>query len=306
MTSLGTNKFTINVDTTDAVAYQMLNLVFTTDEVANVFVGTTSASGGTTDVTAPGFEPDIVFFTTIGATTQGAFNHAIFNFGVCINDGTPTQKGASWSSRDAQGTSVTSMKLHSATTGGQVYNGAEAWAATISAFDSSGFTISDTTADLVNYMAIKFANATPSMALFNVTTPSGTDAYAETTPGFTPDFGMLALIDVQFVDSLTTSRDYMSLCMFDGTTTRSISIADDAGQTNTDTDSIIATSWYAYRQGAVSIDQNFSAFDSLGWDFTYVANPPSDRVAFGLALADLTAAGGGFQPAWAVNSTVTL
>ncbi len=172
-------------------------------------VPTTASSS--TDVTDPGFEPDIVLVATSDGIAIDSANGASWNensFGVVHNDGggTITNRGIFDQYQDSV-TTTNPSAYYSATyclgdlntTGGTTQ-----WEASLTAFDSSGFSITTsgtggaTSTDAI-YLALKFANH--SSGVITHTTPTSTGNDAETGFGFTPQFVMMGMGFHEAVDT---------------------------------------------------------------------------------------------------------
>lgn len=254
----------------------------------NAHVGTlTVDNGNTVDVTAPGFEPDGVFLGCIGDTDTTYSPTLHQSFGCAINDGLDTQRHTQIYSADASGTMNTMAEVRSDTVAGQGGNDAFAWNGPVSDFDANGFSFTGATAgdaDIVMYFA--FALGGGEASLFTTTWPTSGN-YAETTPGFTPIFGMInSVVGVSTINSLATSGVWgWSLAAFDDTNIYTVNAVDEDGLATADTATMSSD-----QLRILDIDQSDEviassyAFDADGWDFTLSTNPASAFLGWGLAI----------------------
>ncbi|RJR27994.1 hypothetical protein C4561_00620 [candidate division WWE3 bacterium] len=198
-TSLGTAEFTqfltngvrINWTTTPTSAWHLTVVLFAGSGL-QAYAGTQGL--GTTqdsafDITAPGFQPDIIFGTN---GTVGSTQFYLSSFGVATYNGsTITQHALAnrFTYISSQGAPATRY-IDTGIVGGAQVNGNLVWYGELSAFDSSGFTITTRSGGASNatffYLALDVSSSSSWVGTH--TTPTSTGNYAETAPGFTPQF----------------------------------------------------------------------------------------------------------------------
>lgn len=281
----------LNIDQAVPAARKATVILLKSADIANVYVGSASLSTGANDITAPGFEPDLVLMTSTGNATAppNTAVHSIFSFGVGVNDGADTQRAFLLSGVDASATSTNTTYLTDAGITGQAFNGALNWRGTISGYDSSGFTITpnvNPSSDYVFYIAVKFSAST-NISLFDVTIPT-TGNYAETSPGFLPEFGMLfGVAGPTALNTVTTANNYGAfVSAFDSNGIRTLSSASQDAQATSNSASYSSDSLKILDDDAstVSVVSSGYAFDADGWDFTLTTNPAVAVIGFGLAI----------------------
>lgn len=270
-------------------AYQA-GIIIVLIKADNVYADTVSiASAGSTNITAPGFEPNYVFCTyqAYNGTTGTGANWRN-QFGMCANDGdTVTQAGLrqvhdnNSASGSVQGSIGTTSVL------GSVYAAGSAHI-TLSDFDSDGFTLNVATGivnSYMRYLAIGDAdNGEGKVAAIQAPNSTGDEAYT----GFPNKPKYLFLVTSEY-DNLNTqdsddTRNVMGISVVDGVNNSFFTTFDDDGAATTDT---------ACRSGAgiKSFDQTdktgydhvatLSSFDSEGFTLNYTT---AGRTSYWIAM----------------------
>ena len=242
------------------------------------------------DINTVGFEPDVVFMTTVGGNSPppNALSQAIYTFGAALNDGSATQRISAMSSVSAQSSSVVSGYIGNTKITGQQYNDAVSWLGTIGSFDSSGFSITPSasaSSDIVYFLCLKFAN-NPGLALFDVSLPTSGN-YAETTPGFEPIFGLISsVVGPSTRNAVYSGSVGYSVAAFDASTiaAQNATDKDAAGTTVSKSLSSDALRILDGDGSTISVAASSYALDSSGWDFTLTTNPSSAVLGWGLAI----------------------
>jgi hypothetical protein len=262
------------------------------DDVADAYVNIKDDLGtGTSAVSVEdaGFEPDLMFATCTGSPTiDNNAAHTIFSFGVAHNDTSIVQKGVFIDSRDGSSPSNVSSQISNANITGQQTNGTLSWGGAVTSFTSTGVEITPSSSagsDIIGYLMLRFTN-NPDVSLFDMSWPTSGN-YAETTPGFTPNFGMICSLQGPTARNTVTNDSLgLSLMAFDsnGVYTTTQTIEDGANPTNTNN---LASDQARILDEAGSSDAVLAssyAFDSDGWDFTLSTNPSASLLGFGLAI----------------------
>lgn len=282
----------INVDAAAGSAVLCTCILVGGSDVSNAYVNYKDDLGtGTSavDITDPGFEPDLVFITGIGNSSIAGTTQSIFSFGVGHNDGVDTQRVSMINSVTGSGTSLTTAYVGNDSITGQIHSGALSWDGVIGAYDASGFSITPNSSaglDIVFYLALKFTN-NPDIDLFDLTIPTSGN-YAETNPGFTPNFGLICGVQGP------TARNSVSIT---SQLSAFISAFDDNGiYTTSGTDEDAASTMVCkslssdqfrvldYQGSADAALASGYAFDSSGWDFTLSTNPGAAILGWGVAV----------------------
>jgi hypothetical protein len=261
-------------------------------------VGVTAhdGAGGTVNVTAPGFQPDLVFYLTNGLASGTDDSSAQYGtFGVAHNDGsTLTQHCVSWASTTGVGTSVVNNSVNDDCIGRVYYNdGSISRKDTISDFDSSGFSItpsSGTPASRFIYLALKLPDPDDAYVAIkdSKTLTTGTQAY--TGAGFTPILlGLFGNTDTSTNSTSSTPSGGMSFGWADATVEQSLIFCDEDNEGTSDvvsrydSDDILNL---RLDDDAVDAVAAFSSFDSDGWTLNYSDPSSSARKMLAFALGN--------------------
>lgn len=263
-------------------------------DVANVYcnsyddLGTTAS---TTDITDPGFEPDLLFLATANLSTapDSRASHYLPCYGVALNDGSATQRSMSIYADDLVGTADNASYISNAYGVCRIQSSGVDWGGTVG-FASDGFSVT-TSADPSNcilyYLAIEFTN-NPDLALFDLTIPTSGN-YAETTPEFTPNFGYIALLHgPSSRNSIDSSSAYgYAIAAFDENNSYTASVSNEDGVTTTNTNTYYATTTdlaLLDDTGTMAVAASSYTLTSYGWDFLLSTNPSSPVLGWGLAI----------------------
>jgi hypothetical protein len=206
-----TNGIRINWASGEAPSTAYLINVMFFSGVTNVDVGNIAAPTtveGTVDITAIGFEPEIVFgvYGSQIAGDSGSPGHIRSSFGVVHNGTGITQRSTGWQWRNGILTSDDRANISETYFCRTVANTGASYEMSLNAesFDSSGFTIrakDGARADSDFYwFALDFGGEI-GLSLHTTTTPTSTGEQEDTTPGFTPQ---ALVIGPTLLDSVDT------------------------------------------------------------------------------------------------------
>ena len=135
-------RITCDVDNTSTERYATVILFKGT---TNAYVGVQDLGTGTSavDVTAPSFKPSIVFFAGVGAAIGTAASNAILSLGVAHNNSSDviSQGYISVSDSDGKSTANSNSYASDSSIANQQHTDTLTYEVTISAFDSSGFSL---------------------------------------------------------------------------------------------------------------------------------------------------------------------
>lgn len=282
----------VRIEVSDQSPSAFLCTVILFKGTSNAYVGDVGLGNGTSpiDVTAPGFEPDLVFaLNAAGGAANHSATHFSMSFGVGINDGVDTQRLISQSTNDGQANGYVTAAIRNDVISSQILSGGQQWLATIGSYDASGFSITpsaDSFGDFVNYLAIKFTDNL-NIDLFDATYPSSGN-YVESTPGFQPDFGLLAFSTGPSARNTPsrTNAGALSLTAFDDTSIYSSCVSDEDGPTTTESHSYSDTNLKALTDMGATTQISTSSYslDSGGWTFTRSGGGADTTLGFGLAI----------------------
>lgn len=299
-TAFITNGVTINI-TTASSAY-LLEAVFLAGADVSAYAASVSL-GNTldlaTDVTAPGFRPDIVLTAMVHATNNTSSSEARFSFGVVRDaSGSVTQRSIAYRNTDAQAAVATHSVVSDAygictlTSGGAIQ-----WGGEFSGFDASGFTVTTRVAASSNsvlcYLALKLTNADTSVYTFS--TPTATGSQATTTPAFEPQFVMVGLTHGATVNTVESDTDGEEFGL--GAWTESgqffAMMSDDDAALDSNTYSCDDNQALQLKDGsgAAVLAATLTSLDPTGYTLNYTAVNASARRGFALAIE--TTSGGG-------------
>ncbi len=292
--------FDFNSYITDGVRFDINNAPTTATLCTFYFIGGTDVSDtyfgvhnlgtGTSaqDITAPGFEPTVVFGLNIGAGGTTTETQSLLSFGIATNN-TPIEQGCvNVYSKHQQSTTVTRSSLLNNRFLTQTVE-SESYNVTVSDFDASGFSVtssSSASSDDIIYLAIK-ATSTPSVSLDFIDGPTATGDYTYSAPSFRPASGLLAMTNNT---TLNTIQDGMSFCLygFSADNEDSNSVSGQNGSANAVAKCSISEGLYHLDQdGTVLHDGKFNYFDSTGGSITFTTAPGTARKMMLLSIGQI-------------------
>lgn len=242
------------------------------------------------DITSPGFEPDIVFFSSAGkgGTVPGGDEFFQPAFGIWVNDGSDTQRAFMAYQADGSALTVVRSGVYDTFAIGQMASGGTTtYQVTVGSADASGFSVTpsaSTSSDYCAYLALKLTGL--NVSLFNLSIPTSGD-YAETTPGFTPNFGLIAsLVGPTSRNTGNAANTTIAITAFDGSSIFTTSISSEHNNTTSNENSYADNS-LSFQKGdssGLAVDSSGYAFDADGWDFTLTTNPAAAVLGWGLAI----------------------
>jgi len=303
-TSWLTDGVQINWATAPGSAYLLTVILFAgSDLSAHVNYAQISATVDTpTDVTDPGFEPDVVIAITSGQLWPAQTgDNAEFSLGFVHNDGASgiTQRSANWMLRD--GLATTDVKSYVEDSGGAQqcswFGNAQTLYVDFEDFDSGGFSITPRTAGgnrRIAYLALSMGGAVSSW-VGTYSTPTSTGSDSETGPAFTPQavlalgtmmesfdsFDATALSGARMVAAWDANDQYAvsANCEDNVATSNTQSLSDDVAIELPDDD------------GAAGLTASFTSFDANGWTLNYSAVEATAKLFLALAIGAEAAAG---------------
>lgn len=284
----------LNYSVAPASAYRVSCTLFG-GEVAQAYVGseTTPATIDTgTDVTAPGFQPDVVFvinndsqaFNDISTTNLGMS----FGFAVRNAAGNPhPQMNQSWI--DINGVTTTNVQGRTGDAfAGRVGNGSTQ--IELQDFDSSGFTAMTRTvgaATTFGYLALRLNGVSAKVLSFDSPTATGNDAI--TGVGFKPAGAIFSFSSATGVNTTYSDGDAEAwgMSMLTSTAQWCLGANSDDAVTTSNSDTITNSAPVCLRKdGAVEYAASFTSFDTDGFTLNYGTVDASARQLIGLFLSE--------------------
>lgn len=288
---------TINVSDAFTAAHFVTVVLFNQTVGAYCSIASLNATqDGTTDVTAPGFTPDVVFgfHRSNNAAVDAKDVDAHLGFGIAINDGSDTQFSYAFSANDGQavttdidqrvGTNRIAVAVNSA--------GTFTYSVEVDAFDGSGFTL--ITRDAVSpsvsflcYLALKYAPGFQ-QALAQLDSPTGTGTQSVTFPGFKPQFALTVVNNVTTVDSDLTTTGIFGFSLMTQNTQMSVGMWDEdnitLGVSNVGTISDDQAINVLDQAQASYFVATLTGFTSTGWDWSFSTTQAAARQWISYAL----------------------
>ncbi len=261
------------------------------------------------DVTDPGFQPDIVIAAMarlVDLPPDDSQSHSV-SIGVAHFDGASTIVQRCWNSASQVGLGTSNVSgVHKENritevpiaTGASVDVGAE-----ISAFDSSGFSLTARNAsgvsEAVYYLALSFGGAVNSYVETHKT-PVTTGDDADTGPGFTPQFVMLGTTLLEATGTYETAGlgGQVGISVMDGKTEYALSmnsrdaIGDSECQSLNDASAIAMPD----HLGVLEVEATFVSFDPLGFTLNYSNHAEVSNFWWVLAIEGFTPAPKVYRP----------
>lgn len=284
----------VRVNWTDAPpsAYLVTCILFGGSGVSNVYVDDFTTPGvvdTAQDITAPGFQPDVVIsFSAINAFNDTNSSTARPSLGFAVRDGSDTQRSASWTETDNASPAANILVVDTNSVARNATGGAGAAEAQVTDWDANGFSIyqrANTTVLEGIFFCFKLNGLSAKVA--TVATPTSTGSNSVTGVGFTPQFCMLGLTSALLVD--TVYSDDNAECFGVGVATPSLSssltmFAED-GSTDSDATNMIDNKIIRIRKDRADfITATLTGFTSDGMTLNYTVVDASARQQIGLFI----------------------
>ena len=213
------------------------------DLTVDVGITTAHASSGSSVSPTVSAEPDLIHFAGVGLASdnQTAADHAIINYGVAWNDTTPVNAGVAYANRNGSGNTEIGSVVYTDRVGGQIIWSGETWAAEVTAFSSSSFTLTTrdgaSGSDRLIWMSLNVGGGDAWAGEVELPTSAAAD-WNPTNPSFEPVSGGLAITNLTANDSHSTGSSAIQLSAFDGTRNFATSIASRDNVASSQEDSI--------------------------------------------------------------------
>lgn len=236
-----------------------------------------------------GFQPDVVIlFGDLRAVNNNTVTDVGYTFGIATGDGTQRCVVGSEASAITTATPyqaiLTNRAAASMTTGG-----AFSYGLTVGGFSSTGFTVTPSASagsQAVFYLALKFTGR--SVKIKDINTPTSTGAQAITGVGFTPQFALAVLTNLEATDPTfpLATDDLMgglSFCAI-GDEQWSVTGRTDSGNPTPDTQgNMQANALYGSSATAIgTIVASLTSFDADGMTLNYSAAAATAKKGFAL------------------------
>lgn len=256
------------------------------------------AEDNAVDVTAPGFEPDLVLTAAANNLAADVISSVVRNtYGVIHNNGAVTQRSFTFYSANGEATSALAARYTESyggmliTSSGNLDSGY-----VFSGFDANGYTITTVNAGANNttlgYLALNFNGAVSSW-VGTMDTPTSTGNDVQTGPNFTPQIVALGMTSAQALDTAYTDGDagVIGFSVFDADDEYSNTVADEDAQATSDTQCVSDDQ-------AVHLDEHdgtpghaatFVTLDAIGWTLNFSATLGAARKWWAWAIEDAQA-----------------
>jgi hypothetical protein len=287
----------VEVDITNSFNdnYYVTAVLFGGDTDLTVYADFLSAppdSGGFTDYSDPGFQPDLILFGSTG--TSSTSSDARISVGAAIRSPSLVNRASAMMATDSAGTSETASYIASARCVVNLESSALSRSYSVEEFQANGFRLRHHTGASsgnipVGYLALKMNDV--STYLGTMDAPSSTGDDAQTGPGFTPQFVMLGEVDDGAVDTVYENGAF-AIGVFDedgDEATQGQSDEDAQGTTDTQCMAHSRAAYFADEAGTIIHDAQFSTMDANGWTLNFST---ATRAAKWWALAIETEAAG--------------
>lgn len=251
-----------------------------------------------TNITAPGFEPDIVFASIGGELISLGDQSSTWeqSVGIVENGASIVQRThiVRWNNGSASGDPVAHIR-NDAGCGRLFSAGGLDWRGEFANFDASGFSVISRNGGANDAQFCYLALALGGVASFSLDTeasPTSTGNNATTNPGFTPQVVVGVQSYLQSFNSADGSADAgaWGISAFTGSTELCVSVADEnaAGTTNTqsytDTDAIDVPN----DDGTVALEASFVSMDANGYTLNWIDVEAAARQGFFVAIEQIT------------------
>jgi hypothetical protein len=286
--SMDADGFTINIgdDFTDPASPLVHYIAFGGDDLS-VDAGTVDLADvvdTSVDVTAPGFEPDVVITSFLGVLLDldGDTSNDVhsFSLGWAVNpdrQASGNQFSMMTAGRDGQTGGDSYSRFDNVRAGTSHRDSAIDASYEIGTFDASGFDVTTrlapaTTNEIMGYLALNLGATNPQVYTTARTarTASGNDV--ETGAGFQPIFLMGIGSAAVTTANSNTNAGSMAVGITDGTNSLSLMrFDDDALNPSNNANRVTNTQFMSANSdsGAIDWEATFTSFDSNGWTINY-------------------------------------
>ncbi len=286
-----TNGIRINWTDAPAAAYLLTVVLFAgTDLSVDVdSIGMGNVVDTATDITAPGFTPDVIF-----CFIQGSHNSNPRGFGMAHFDGvsTITQRCVTVNDRDNRTTTQQYLIIQTDRVVEQRLGafGLDYYVV-LSDFDANGFTVTNRSDgannDSFTYLALNFGGAVSSwVGTHNTGTSTGN--VSDTGPGFTPQFvfQMLSLAEATATQYTANRAGSIGFSAIDANNEYTTIVSSEDAVTTTNTQSLSDDRAIVVPDddGTLDIEATFVSFDANGWTVNYSNAPATAKLFFALAI----------------------
>lgn len=245
-----------------------------TNAHASSFTGPTS--GGTIDVTAPGFEPDFLILAHTGQGSTGGSGFAYPSIGFAVNDGSDTCRWLGSRTRNAVATTDVCVGIRNDAGMGEMNFSSAAFGYYVSfdTYDSSGFTCrhegGGDADELIYYLAIETSR---DVWVGDFDTPTATGSEDYTSSDFTPNMTAVnepesMLLGISYHTAMNTATEGgnagggLAMAVFDGSTARCFAFNDEHNLATSNTQSLTVNAPINLPQddGSTGIEASFTSF----------------------------------------------
>jgi len=263
------------------VGYYITVILFGGDDLSADVHECAPATGGT-NITAPGFEPDLLIVVGVANPIPASGTHAILSLGLVSGGVSPVNRAVMFESEDDVAATEINVSVREDACCGQIHADAVTWKASAGTFDADGYTMTsdnDVSGDEVAVLALNFGGAVDCW-VGTMDTPTSTGDDAQTGPSFTPQFVLLLANLMTAVGTVGTgSVGTIGTCCFDDTRESCDAASDEDGADTTDNQGLSADSAASVPSddGSSLFAGTFKSFDANGWTINFSATDGTAR-----------------------------
>lgn len=254
------------------------------------------------DVTAPGMEPDIVYFTTVGLSTEDTITaHGTITHGVASNGASVSQCSHGMMNEDNQASVFLSGIKRDNAALSLLGISAESYYLDVTAFDANGFDCyargGNGGNSYVYYLALNLGGANFSTGDISLPTSTGNTNHPASSMGFTPQFVNGGVSHIINNNTRTTGANCFGFFSFDDTTEVAMCFSDDHGAATSNSDTEISLQTVDTNTSGTdgTYDATFVSMNSGTWTSNYTNVDGSARLGWYCAIEEASVVGGAAQ-----------
>ena len=288
----------VKIDITNAGIAGLVTVVLFGGEDLKAHADLQSLTGSTADVehdiTAPGFEPDVVLASGSMLVSPGIGPHGEITFGAADNDGAGGEIQRAWSGQFQDGAGFQSRSAGQiATDRGAIRvsnDGEEQLGIDFDNFDSDGFSVFVRTAGGVGrdllYLALSFGGLKHDVR--TVTTPTSAVETSVTDVGFKPQLVIQGMTMHEALDTadITTLAGSLGASVFTPDAEFSTGFQNEDAQATSDTQTVSNNQAIVHPldDGSPGIVADFVSMDADGWTLDYTTVTATGKIFWALSI----------------------
>lgn len=290
------NGIRINFNTVDATLLFKVTVVFFGGNDLQAAVGSVVLGNQNVEshVNTLSFQPGLVFFGgCTDASSSSVGSQAQLTFGAATSS---ANYGHGFRATDNVSTSATIAMVSSNRVGSRVWGSGITYTVEATSFDSEGFSLyprdGNGLSDEIGYLALYLGDR--SVWVGGIDSPTSTGNQSITSPGFTPQWGMIGTNVLAAYDSRDTTGNSGSLGLSSFTSTEEFAFAiaseDNSSTGDNESQGDSASALIDTHTGTRRDEANFVSFDTTGWTLNFTTAGASVRKWWGVAIEEEAAA----------------